>query len=93
MRQQSQPRIQQVIMNDRGRGVELNLSTKSVEMFENVVLSIFYFFNLFFSVFHRSRSWHLFSNPVLPGLLVGCQWVIEPILSPLLNKLIAHGWS
>ena len=30
--------------------------------------------------------------PISPAakLLVGCQWVIEPVLSPLLNKLTTH---
>jgi hypothetical protein len=33
-----------------------------------------------------------FPTPPTAGLLVGCQWVIEPILSPLLNKLKHTGW-
>ncbi len=60
-------------------------------VFEFVCFILFFVFNLFSSVLHRSRSWHLFSNFALPKLLVGCQWVSEPILSPLLNKLI-HTW-
>ena len=60
----------------------------TLTLFFEFVCFIFFVFNLFFSAFHQSRSWHLFSNLVLPKLLVGCQWVSEPILSPLLNKLI-----
>ena len=84
---QQQQHIQQAIIDNERKGIDLNPSDLVLFCFFDFVCFIFSFFNLFFSVFHRSRSWHLFSNLGLLRLLVGCQWVSEPILSPLLNKL------
>jgi len=81
-----QQHIQQAIIKNEKGELRLNPFVFEFCFFESVRF-IFSFFNLFFSVFHWSRSWHLFSNFVLSKLLVGCQWVNEPILSPLLNKL------
>ena len=89
-----QQHIQQAIMKMVMRTeltTEFTSSCVSFTFVFEFVCFIFCFFNLFASVFHRSRNWHRFSNFVLPKLLVGCQWVIEPILSPLLHKLI-HTW-
>ena len=66
----------------------LTSSCATVDFVFEFVCFIFFVFNLFISVFHRSRNWHRFSNRYLSRLLVGCQWVSEPILSPLLHKLI-----
>ncbi len=78
----------QAIMKNGVIDFKLRISFVVVCLFVESVRFILFVFNLFISAFHRSRSWHLFSNFVLPKLLVGCQWVCEPILSPLLNKLI-----
>ena len=88
---QQQQHIQAIMKTDEEKLQVTPLTIEFCFVFEFVCFIFFFVFNLFFSVFHQSRNWHRFSNFVLPKLLVGCQWVSEPILSPLLYKLI-HTW-
>ena len=85
---QQQQHIQQAIIKKLELDTELNPLNRIFFAFCDFAWFIFFLFNLFIPAFHQGRSWHLFSNPsTCSGLLVGCQWVMEPILSPLLNKL------